>query len=324
MRSAIAGLAVILSSTLLSAGQPRFGARVDLHVLSVVARTGDDLAAKGLVASDFEVFEDGKRVAISTFAEVDSNTPTPLDEGRFVVLLLDDLGTHPQFTVRIKDIARDFVRRMGPKDVMSVVLLNGSIGVTTRNPDEVLRAIDQSNGYGKAVLSSGGAGAHAIRTIASLARQLAEVQHRRKVLVCIGSAMTFNSSTHGGYRSEVASALREAARANLTAYVIDPLGLTPKASLSSRAIDRGALAADASVVAKGAGFADYQDGFAFETGGFTFANTNLYQDAIARVWEESGSYYLLGYEPTTRNSRRHVIEVKTNRPGVTARARRTR
>lgn len=298
--------------------QPRFRANVDLIVVSAIVRDAADALVRGLTREDFELREDGKPVAIATFAEASTDARASLDDGRFVVLLLDDFSTHPQFTQRIKSVAHSFVNRMGPKDVMSVVMLNGGSSVTTQQPAEVRAAIERSQGYGKAMLSPGNPSRHAMETIGNLATQLAKVPHRRKVIVCIGPAATFNPATHvSGRQGEAGIAIRDTARANVTTYVIDPLGLTPK---GTPAIDEGASAYPG-VEQRGQGFRIYQDGFAFESGGFAFANTNDYASAVTQVWEESGNYYLLGYEPAQRDSRRHSIELKVKTPGATARAR---
>jgi VWFA-related protein len=319
--------AMALAATGVAAQQPpRFSTSVDLQVVSVIARTATSALARGLTRDDFELLEDGKPVAISTFAEVNTDARTSVDDGRFIVLLLDDFGTDARYTERIKEAARGFARRMGPKDVMSLLLLNGSSSVTTQNPAEVLRAIDRAKGFGKAVLSTGGAPRHAMQTIASLSQQLAKVAHRRKVLVCIGAAQIFNPQTHAGRdRGEASAALRDAGRANLTTYVIDPLGLAEKPGLATQPIDAGRMeSGPTGVVSRGLGFRDYRDGFAFESGGLAFANTNLYDEAISQVWDESGNYYLLGYEPARRDNRRHAIEVRVRKPDIEVRARRTR
>jgi VWFA-related protein len=324
----ITTIALVAGSTLLleAQTQPRFRTGVDLLVVSAVVRNAQNALVRGLAPDDFELLEDGKPVNVVTFAEAGSDAKTSVDDGRFVVLLLDDLTTHPQYTQRIKDVAHGFANRMGPKDVMSVVLLNGGSSITTQRPSEIHAAIDRSKGYGKAALSSvaGSSARHAMETIGSLAAQLAGVPHRRKVLVCIGPEQTFNVPTHrSGSQGESGRAMREIARANVTTYVIDPLGLSEKPSLAGRRIDDGAGAA-LGVVSKGSGFKDHRDGFAFESGGWAFANTNDYESASNQVWEESGNYYLLGYEPARRDNRRHTIEVRVKKPDVTVRARRTR
>ncbi len=300
--------------------QPRFRANVDLIVVSAIVRDAGNALVRGLTQDDFELREDGKPVSIATFAEASTDARTSIDDGRFIVLLLDDYSTHPQFTQRIKAVASGFVDRMGAKDVMSVVLLNGGSSVTTNRPAELRAAIARTKGYGKAALSPMSSSRLAMDNIASLSTQLAKIAHRRKVIVCIGPATTCNPQTHDGSQSEAGVAMRDTARANVTTYVIDPLGLTEKAGLSARAIDDGAFKRPG-VEDTGQGFRLYQDGFAFETGGLTFANTNDYASAIAQVWEESGNYYLLGYEPARRDNRRHAIEVRVKKPGLTTRAR---
>jgi VWFA-related protein len=163
----------------------------------------------------------------------------------------------------------------------------------------------------------------AMDTIGSLSAQLTRVAHRRKIIVCIGPATTCNPATHDGSQSEAGIAMRDTARANVTTYVIDPLGLTEKPGLSPRAIDDGAFERPG-IESKGQGFRLYQDGFAFDTGGLAFANINTFDPVINQVWEESGNYYLLGYQPERRDNKRHTIDVRMKRPDVHVRARRTR
>lgn len=330
MRYAIATAAVMTAAVAAVSGQaaqPRFSTGVDLLAVSAIVRGADHTVVRGLTPADFELLENGQPVPITTFAEVNTDLPTSPDDGRFVILLLDDLGTNPVYTTRIKQIAHGFADRMGPKDIVGVVYLNGSNSVTTQNPAEVRRAIDASKAYGKAILGTGGVAEHSLRTIGSLSSQLARVPHRRKVVVCIGPSAMFNPLVHlGALRNEASQTLTATARANVTTYVIDPLGLTENPSLSQRAIDAGQLqaAGPGGAISKGIGFHDYQSGLAFETGGVVFANTNGYDPAIDQVWEESGNYYLLGYEPARRDNRRYALEVRVKQPDVQVRTRRTR
>lgn len=303
MRS-ITTLALIAGATVVADGQqqPRFGARVDLLVVSAVVRTSDNALVRGLTRDDFELREDGKPVAIATFSEVHADALDSIDDGRFVVLLMDDLSASPSLTIRMKQIAHGFADRMGPKDVMSVTYLNGGNAITTQVRGEVKRAIDRFKPIGShGAMAPGSIPQHAIETIGALSTQLERVGHRRKVLVSIGPASIFNPVVGDGpLRGHTADTLRATAEANVTMYVIDPAGLS-----------------------KGA-FADFEDGLARHTGGVAFANINDYGSAIDRVWEESGSYYLVGYEPARRDTRRHSIEVRVKKPDVTVRARRTR
>jgi VWFA-related protein len=332
MRIAVTAAFVAVATLLSHAqAQPQFRTNTNLLVVSAIVRDSGNKLVRGLTKDDFELLEDGKPVPLVTFAEAASDARASIDDGRFIVLLLDDLSTHPQFTARIKNVAHEFANRMGPKDVMSVVLLNGGSSVTTQRPAEIHAAIDRTQGYGKGMLSSafGSDTKHAMETIASLSGQLARVPHRRKVLICIGAVQTFNVPTHvDGFQGDAGRAMRQTALSNVTTYVIDPLGLAEKASLATRPIDAGRLdegmKTPTGVVSKSAGFQDTRDGFAFESGGYAFANTNLYEAAIDQVWEEAGNYYLLGYDPGRRDNKRHSIEVRIKTTGLTVHARRTR
>jgi len=64
---------------------------------------------------------------------------------------------------------------------------------------------------------------------------------------------------------------------------------------------------------------------ALETGGGYFevtANTAL-GPAFARVADELHRQYLLGYTMPEQDGRRHLVDVRTTRPGLSVRARRS-
>lgn len=303
---AISGLA--LASLAGAQSQPKYAARVDLAVVSAIVRDADNQLARGLTQDDFEVLDDGKPVAVATFAEVNADTLAPQDDGRFVVLLLDNLITDPTLTLRSKEIARAFAERMGPRDVVSVVAMNGGSTTATRNPADVRAAIDRIKPAGTSIMSGSMLATIGMDAVTALAKQLNSFSHRRKVLVCIGPAHLFNQqlsedrSTPDGH---ILAALRESSRADLTTYVIDPAGL--REAKHARSGVRGNL-----------------DGFARDSGGTVFSNVNVYELAIDQVWQESGSYYLFGFEPAKRDDRRHSIEVRVKKPGLQVRARRSR
>jgi VWFA-related protein len=308
-----------------SAQQPRFSSRVDLVVLSAVVRDSQNGMVRGLSQDDFAIIEDGKPVAVSTFAEVNADNLAPQDDGRFIVLLLDDLITHPMFATRIKEVAHAFADRMGRRDVMSVVFLNGGANTATRNATQVHAAIDKFKPFGTPPGSVSGL---SMQTVGDLARQLAALPHRRKVLVCVGPAGLFNPALGpGDLQGIMGKSMRDTALANVTTYVIDPLGLEPARKTETRPIEGAPLAPIADPgrnITKGAGVTGTMDGFARETGGAAFANVNIFGPAVEQVWQESGTYYLLGYEAARRDNRRHTIEVRVKKPDMSARARRTR
>lgn len=302
---AMSGLTLAAIAQAGAQSRPKFGARIDLAVVSAVVRDTDNQLARGLGQGDFEVLEDGKPVAIATFAEVNADARASQDDGRFVVLLLDNLVTDPTLMPRIKEIARGFADRMGPRDVVSVVAMTGGSTTATRDPAKVRAAIDRVNPFGTSIMSTATLGMDAVTAVA---KQLGTFEHRRKVLVCIGPAGLFNQQVTENQvmpDGHILNAIRETSRADLTTYVIDPAGL--REARRARAGVRGNL-----------------DGFARDSGGTAFSNVNAYEPAIDQVWQESGSYYLFGFEPAKRDGKRHTIEVRVKKPGLQVRARRTR
>jgi len=274
---------------------------VDLVRVDAVVLDRNDRPVHGLGQGDFQVFEDGVPKPIESLTEVSADAGD-LD-GRLVAILLDDLTVDPMLTVRVKSIARGFVDRMGPRDEIGVVMLNGDSARSTRERAALLDKIDE---YlpGVGIGLGGPRGELALDAIADVSAQLADAEHPRKTLVCIGSAFLFNvrepaPSSFGFVRPSWFEALRAAARYNVSVYVIDPQGLTASAD----AFDAGGLAS--------------------ETGGISF-RTNMFDRAVDRVWRDAGNYYLLGYaatpERTGEKTRR--IRVSTSRDGLTIQARR--
>lgn len=285
---------------------PQFGSRVELVVLSVVVTDKTGKFVPSLDKSRFEIVENGTPVSISTFAQVEADTLAPQDDGRFVVLMLDDLVTQRSLASRIKTIAHAFANRMGPRDVISVVFLNGGSGSSSGRAIDVRATINRFRPFGDSLMGGFAAKRHAMEAIEGLAAQLAGVRHRRKVLVCIGPAPLFNQQLGEGDGDPfIRRAIAAAARADLTTYVIDPTGLV------------GSGAATAAVKAG-------LDGFVRETGGAVFSNVNEFEAPVSQVWRESGDYYVMGYVSNEQGGGRHAVDVRVRSQEWRVRARRSR
>ena len=109
----------------------------------------------------------------------------------------------------------------------------------------------------------------------STARQMAESPGRRKAIVAIGAGWLFDTPLPPpGLRdlhADWLTAMRSMAAANASLYVIDPVGLRPMAGNNYGG----------------------DSGFANETGGYAFVNTNDLRGAAERIFEEAGTYYVL-------------------------------
>lgn len=299
---------LVLAVGVAGAQQPErpFSTRTELVVVPVVVVDERGQTVSGLTADDFEVREDGNRVALSTFVAA-GERGRDASGGRFIVLLLDDFRA--EFAWRIKDLAGQFAQRMGPGDVVTVIRLDGDRSVTSSDARVVRAAIQRFRPGPPPLLGPRVQSEHTLKTISELVGQMAAAPHPRKVLVWIGAAGIFGPHSDGmsipDYGQAWFDALRDTARGNVSVYAIDPAG-----GRNVRTGMRGSL--------------DNADGFAAETGGEAFLRSNDFERAVRRIWHESGSYYLLGYAPAVADDRTHEIDVRVKRPNVTVRARRAR
>jgi len=281
---------------------PPFTASSDLVVVPAVVVDKKGAIVPGMKAEDFQVFEDGRPVEIATFVAAEAAV-----EGRFIVVVLDNLTTRAEIGFRVRDIAMKFVNRMGPSDVMSVIPLNRGRATTTGDKAALKAAIDRfTPAFGDSVRTQGQDASQGLRAISDLTAQVSRAPHPRKVMVFIGAASMFSPNEPSAFADrgpdlspDWAEAIRSTARDNVSVYTIDPEGQTGQVD-------------------------DYSQSFAVETGGQAWANTNNFEAAVDRIWRESRNYYLLGYVQPINDRRIHRIEVKVSKPGVTVRARRAR
>ena len=264
-----------------------------------VDRTG--MPVPDLRPEDFEVWIGGYRVPITAVTAVTSADVA----ARSIVLLLDDVTLEPALVPRAREAARRFVNRMLPGDQMTVVTLSGSSVESTGERTRLLRSVDAYNVRATGIMRPDTLAEHVLGTISSLSRQLTEARGHRKTIVAIGPAWLFDTPipppTIGrDLRREWTDAMRAMALANVTLYVIDPAGV------GGSRTNGGA------------------SGFARETGGFTFANTNDLNEAADRIMREAGTYYLIEVAdpPVGRKSDLRELDVRVLRRGVSVRARR--
>lgn len=149
------------------ADQPPITFKVEVNYVEIDAVVTDPQGnfVRNLTKDDFQIYEQGKPQAISSFSLVDipvekfdpplyKSSPVEPDvrsnqrefDGRIFVLLLDDYHTHPQRSGRVRAAARQFVERyLGANDVAAVVHARGaraSAQEFTGSRDRLLRAID--------------------------------------------------------------------------------------------------------------------------------------------------------------------------------------
>jgi VWFA-related protein len=272
--------------------------RIDAVALD---RTGAPV--QELRKEELEVRIGGFRIPIEALVAV---TPSDAERGRrSMVLLLDDLTLEPSVVFRAKEVARRFVTRMSPGDEMAIVPLNRGVMKSTADPTPLLRSIDAYNVGPAGVMRPDTIAEQVLTTVAGISRQLAEAPARRRTIVGIGAAWLFDTPippSSGGrdLRSEWEDALRAMAVSNVTLYAIDPGGI--------------------GAVRSGSG----SSGFARDTGGHAFVNTNDLTGAVDRIMRETAMYYTIEVQdpPVFRKSELRELDVRVLRRGITVRARR--
>jgi VWFA-related protein len=177
------GLLVLLAGAALTAGQapappaqqppaqqtPTFKVRVDYVEVDAVVTDRQGRIVRDLKKEDFQVLEDGKAQAITTFTMVDipvdrdsrplfAASPIEPDvrtnekpfDGRVYVMVIDDMHTRFGRSIRVKTAAKQFIeRRLGANDLMAVVHTAGPSDANqefTNNKRRLLAAVDKTQG----------------------------------------------------------------------------------------------------------------------------------------------------------------------------------
>lgn len=298
--------AVVLG-TLVAAVVPHAQSRSDLvgadfvEVEAIVTDSSGE-PMRGLRQEDFAVREDGHTVPILTFEEVSpAGSGGSTEDGRTVIMLLDDTNLSVGGEKSIQALARFALVQMKSSDRVGVVRLTHRDDEPYGSRTDALARIDEFRSgsqpfFGRETVE------HALNTIARLSRQLEPIEHRRKVLICIGAPFVFDVQEPAEQRSSLlwdpwVDVVRTAARANVAVYVIDPSGVGANRRRFSGA------------------------GIAARTGGFVVANTNDFARAIRQIWREAGHYYLIGYAPVTAARELHSIRAKVLKPNARVRVR---
>lgn len=277
-------------------GQP--ASQLNIEIVAV-DRQGNPVA--DLKKDDFEVWIGPYRVPVDVLTVVSSAAHRG---GRLIVLVLDDVTVEPAMAPRVREAARRFVTRMVPGDRMAVMALTGERANPTDESSRLLRSIESYNVRASGFMRIEQFGEQVFATMASISSQIVEMPGRR-IIVGIGSGWVFDTplppQTVGrDLNPEMGAALRAMAVAHTSLYVVDPGGLGQSP------------------------FATGSIGFARETGGHAFMNTNDLNGAADRIMREADSYYIVtvGDPPIGRKAALRELDVRSLRRDVTIRARR--
>jgi len=293
-----AAAAIVMAALLQSAPAPSRTLTIDFVALGQDGRPVADLKP-----NELEVWIGQFRAPVQRMTIV---TPEADERGgRIIVLLLDDMTLPLDSMPRARDAARAFVDKMGANDRVAVLTMSGTGSTeTTDERAKLVRAINDYSVRATAVMRSDTLGRHVLETLAQISTQMVEAPGRRKTIVAIGSGWLFDRplprpSAGQDLRPEWIQAMRAMAQSHVNLYVIDPSGVG-----SSRA-DGG------------------EEGFARETGGHAFLNTNDLVGAADRILRESANFYMVDVPdpPVGARADLRALNLKSLRRGVTLRAR---
>jgi hypothetical protein len=297
-------LLVVLAGLPLTARQgkhPPDPGSVDLVELDVLALDRDGHTVTDLRREDFEIKDDGHVVDIKTFTPP-SRADDPNQSGRQLVILLDDSSVPTNGTAVVQAMAQVILSRQERGDEVTVVRLNNDRDEPFGDLDTALARILEYHA-GAVPFQGFGTSERALKVVAAVSRQLEAVDHRRKVVACIGGPRVCNvlEPQPQGYSMlwpAWVQAVTAAARANVAVYAVMPL---PAGSLFR-----------------------LPSGLVQATGGDSFANAMKFDRFVDNLWREVTDYYLLGYWPSPSKHALPSIDVKVKRKGVQVRARRSR
>lgn len=355
MKVAVQLMALALVANALFAAEPKqvelpvIGETIDVRVVNVeVVATSNGELVRGLAAADFRLLIDGKEVPIEFFTEVAEGAAAPSSAGpaapvapaeavprSYLVFVDESFSVSEPRNVVLEKLEAD-LGLMGPRDQMAVLAFNGST-IEVLSPwtsdrtalAEVLRRARQREARGNKALAQHRSLEHDVdltqwaaevqefeaREMAMFMEGLdarvspeARTQLGKTALAMAGTLRGFEVPPgrkvmlllSGGWSLGVAPGLYGpvVSAANQLGYTIYPVDVASPTPQNLKMLD---------TVAK-------------QTGG-RVANS-LKQDVFCQVVADSGSYYWLGFTPSWQaNDRSHSIQVESQRPGVTVRAR---
>ena len=303
MRFATFLIALALVGASPVAQRPQIEPRPGRLIIDAVVLDRANMPVLDVKPSELEVWIVGYRVPTESVTFVNPTDGVP--SNRLIVLLLDDINLEASVLPRARDAARQFVNRMLPGDQLVVATLSGQTMEPTSDRARLLQRIDAYMPRAWGVARPDTMGAHVLDTVAALSRAAGRLTDGRKALVAIGPSALLDTpipSPNVGrdLRREWVAAMQAMAAANVALYVIDPSGVG------------------------GARTTGGASGFARETGGLAFANTNNTSGVADQIMRELASYYLIEVAdpPMGRQMDLRALDVRVQRPGLSVRARR--
>ncbi len=330
---------------------PTFRTGVSVMRVDVSAVDRKGVPIRGLTASDFTVLEDGKPRPIVGFEAVDlpgalldpeaaewvKDAPrdvitNSVDADRLFLIVMDDVTMpwHPGLIEDAKQIARTVVSQLGEHDRAAVVFARNSSNAQPFTADhaKLLAAIDATGPGLVDWFNFGGADVHHIKNVVHTLNTAIDVMsgapQLRKSLVFISSGVPFSGLYTGGQvripidrslvddlRLELRTLYQVANRGQVRVYPFTPGGALGFETYLHRhaqsAMDfdnagRVASAAERTLTL-----------MANQTGGRATVGNTKAETGIARLFEDSRAYYIIGFERASDRPGNHSLKIRTTR-----------
>jgi Ca-activated chloride channel family protein len=281
--------AMLAATTLVvaSAQQPTFRSSVRTVPVYTTVLDNTGRLVPSLEREDFTVLDNGKPVELTLF----SNESQPFT----AVVMMDTSASMTSNLKFLNRAAEQFLLRLLPVDKAQVGAFNDKIqlsGTFTNDRDELVAALDDLQFGNPTRLND---------AIAASLDELQGVEGRRVILM-------FSDGEDTASRTRFRTVIERARDEEVMVYSI---GLESEMFDGMR-VTRTRPSRDLRRIAD-------------ETGGgyFELKQTDELAPTFTRVATELRSQYLLGFAPETLDGKVHKLEVRVNKPGMTARARRS-
>jgi len=333
--------AALAAAPALAQEPPEFAAATELVQIDAVVLDRDGRPVPGLTAGDFVVEENGEQQRIVSFdtivlqssdtparePEVSAPRPFQRDEGRYLVLFIDDHHLNQASVAWMRAaVGRFLVERLGPSDRVTLIAPKSGLYWTSRSAQEhrwlaeaLARVrVENHEAFGTDIGPSierqrsftDGPTSHlptpveakeveriamegTLDGVLDVLRRLSNVPGR-KSLILYSQALMARNDKGGPGPTRFDAVIDLARRSNVAIEYVDARGLRPRARPG------------------------YDNSLAWETGGRVTVSNDGAQ-ALETVLRESSAYYLLGYEPPAEGRRK--VKVRVLRPGLEVRAR---
>ena len=290
-----------------------------------------------------------------------NNLGDQIGDGRVVAIVMDDWNVpfdDLDMIMNARAVGRYIVDTLAPSDVAAVIFpqLAGKTEDFTDDRRKLLAAIEKFEPpevrfIEPRPLAPSGGGADmpyrsspilmrsqcqrsqpTIPTLDTLASRLATIPNRRKTVFLVSTGIPLNLGASRDCPGELAETMRDvfrrAQRANINIYSVDPSGYRGYENYLQNPIRRGGRPAERVTNERGASAAaklrrDFLEITADYTGARAVVNDNDVSAEIDQIFEEAGTYYLLGYQTSNGkpDGRFRRLEIKVNRPGASVRTR---